>query len=229
MNMLFITPQTKEKRIGWLLMVPAIVLPLLLPSDNLVLKGCYYLALVLATVFTFRPFLTESFQALQGNVVSFLWKSALMFVLAELATVLMNDIFLLLQLGGFAWGQNGPFFLSNYDMYWLRLLPQSHVVGILLLVLIIPVTQEILLRGLFFNTIYQRFPSLAIFLTTLAFALIHTLPYMGGCSADQIFVLFMQYVPTGLLLCFAYCMTESVFSPIVIHIAIKAYLIYFYL
>ena len=228
MNMLYITPLPKEKRIGWLLFLPAIVLPLIFPSDNLLLKGCYYLALLIATVLTFRTFLTDSIQSYTGSLFSFLWKTVLMFVVAELVTTVMNDGFLLLQIRGFVWGENGPFFLSNYDLYWLDVFSQGPWVAMILLVLILPVIYTILVHGLFFNTLYQKYPALAFFLTTVLFALIHTLPYIEHYSLVQTLVLFMQYVPTALILSFAYCMTESIYSPMLIHIAIKAYIIYFY-
>lgn len=103
------------------------------------------------------------------------------------------------------------------------------MVGILLLVLIIPVTQEILLRGLFFNIFSQKHPWLAILITSVVFPLLHTLPYMGGCSTWQVILLFLQYVPAGFLLNIAYMVTESVYAPMAIHVALKAYLFIFYL
>jgi membrane protease YdiL (CAAX protease family) len=227
--MLYITPLPQEKRIGWFLLIPAVVLPMLMVTENMLIKGAYYLALGIATVYVFRTFLKDSFHGLTGNWGSVIGKSIVLLVTSHLAVILINNLFLMFHLGAFARGDHGLYFLSNYDMYWLRVLPQSPMVGILLLVLIIPVTQEILLRGLFFNIFSQKHPWLAILITSVVFPLLHTLPYMGGCSTWQVILLFLQYVPAGFLLNIAYIATESVYAPMAIHVALKAYLFIFYL
>lgn len=229
MNIMLVTPLVKEKRIGWFLMLPAIVLPLVFSTDVLLLKALYYLALAAVTVFVFRAFLTDSFRELPGNVFPFLWKSVLMFIAAQLATLVINDIFLLFDVGMFTWGDFGPSMVTKYDLYWLGLLPQSPWIGITLIILILPVLQEILLRGLLFGSVCQRFPALAFLLTTVVFALIHTVPYLDGCTFEHILVMSVQYIPAGIALTAAYCMTESIYSPIVIHIAIKAWLVFSYM
>ena len=227
--MLYITPLPQEKRIGWFLLIPAVVLPMLMVTENMLIKGAYYLALGIATVYVFRSFLKESFHGLTGNWGSFIAKSLGILVVSQLAVILINNLFLMFQVGSFVSGPHGIYFQSNYDLYWLKVFPQSPIVVMLLLVLIIPVTQEILLRGLFFNIFSQKHPWLAILITSVVFPLLHTLPYMGGCSTWQVILLFLQYVPAGFLLNIAYMVTESVYAPMAIHVALKAYLFIFYL
>lgn len=227
--MLYITPLPQEKRIGWFLLIPAVVLPMLMVTENMLLKGAYYLALGIATVYVFRSFLKESFHGLTGNWGSFIAKSLGIFVVSQLAVILINNLFLMFQVGSFVSGPHGIYFQSNYDLYWLKVFPKSPIVVIALMVLVIPVTQEILLRGLFFNTFYQKHPWLAVLVTALVFALLHTLPYMGIYSAGQVLLLFLQYLPAGFLLSIAYIVTESVYAPIALHVALKTYLFIFYL
>ena len=84
-----------------------------------------------------------------------------------------------------------------------------------------------MIYGLTFFTISPN--GLRILITSVVFPLLHTLPYMGGCSTWQVILLFLQYVPAGFLLNIAYMVTESVYAPMAIHVALKAYLFIFYL
>ena len=52
---------------------------------------------------------------------------------------------------------------------------------------------------------------------------------MGIYSAGQVLLLFLQYLPAGFLLSIAYIVTESVYAPIALHVALKTYLFILYL
>lgn len=78
-------------------------------------------------------------------------------------------------------------------------------------ILIIPVVEEIIYRGIIFNQLLKRYSvGISIFVSSLLFALMH-LRFAG------IAYLFLY----GLLLSFAYYRTKSILTPIVLHIFIN--------
>ena len=59
-----------------------------------------------------------------------------------------------------------------------------------------------------------------------AFALIHVMGYAGLMPAGDLVLSFLQYLPAGFFLAWAYASTGTVFSPVLIHALVNAYGIY---
>ena len=62
---------------------------------------------------------------------------------------------------------------------------------------------------------------LAYALSTVIFAMIHISGYIGIYDAKLLFCCFLQYIPAGLCLAWAYARADSIFAPILMHMAIN--------
>ena len=84
-----------------------------------------------------------------------------------------------------------------------------------------PVAEEILFRGLLFAGIYRRSPVAAWCVSTVAFSLVHIAGYIGLYQPEMLLVAFLQYLPAGLCLAYAYRKSDTILAPILMHIAIN--------
>lgn len=88
-------------------------------------------------------------------------------------------------------------------------------------VLFVPPAEELLFRGVLFNKVYEKRPILAWFLSITLFSLVHIVGYIGQYSPLGLLLAFLQYLPAGIALCFAYVHSGTIFAPILFHTAIN--------
>lgn len=125
--------------------------------------------------------------------------------------------------------------LINYLLFWLY--PDLHnanndaiqtMAGVdyramlLYTVALAPITEEALFRGLIFSSIHEKHRIAAYAVSVLAFASIHIVGYIGTTPAMQLALSFLQYLPAGIALCWAYERADSIWAPILIHAVINA-------
>ncbi|MBE6977440.1 MAG: CPBP family intramembrane metalloprotease [Ruminococcaceae bacterium] len=89
-------------------------------------------------------------------------------------------------------------------------------------VLLAPVAEELLYRGLFFGSLYAKNRALAYIISSAFFSVIHILGYLGKYAPLHLALAFLQYLPAGLVLAWAYRKSGSIFSSIIIHAAVNA-------
>ena len=89
-------------------------------------------------------------------------------------------------------------------------------------VLLAPVTEECLVRGALFAPLCRRKPWLAYVVTSVLFSLLHIVQhYEAGQALLPYFLTFLEYLPAGLVLGWAYQRTRSVWGPIALHCVIN--------
>ena len=88
-------------------------------------------------------------------------------------------------------------------------------------VLFVPPAEELLFRGVLFNKIYEKRPTLAWFLSITLFSLVHIVGYIGQYSPLGLLLAFLQYLPAGIALCYAYVRSGTIFASILFHTAIN--------
>ena len=89
-------------------------------------------------------------------------------------------------------------------------------------VLLAPVTEECLVRGALFAPLCRRKPWLAYVVTSVLFSLLHIVQhYEAGQALLPYFLTFLEYLPAGLVLGWAYQRTRSVWGPIALHSVIN--------
>ena len=88
-------------------------------------------------------------------------------------------------------------------------------------VLLVPLGEECLFRGLIFGGLYRKNKAAAYALTAAGFAGVHVLGYWGQYSPTVLALCFVQYLIPGLLLCAVYVYSRTIFAPIFLHTAIN--------
>ena len=89
-------------------------------------------------------------------------------------------------------------------------------------VVLVPPVEECLFRGLIFRNLYGKSRWAAYIVSIAAFAIIHILGYIGRYEPLELVMAFLQYLPAGLCLAWAYTKADTIFAPILIHAIINA-------
>ena len=111
---------------------------------------------------------------------------------------------------------------SNYNDHSIAaILKGNYFLMLIGTVILVPPVEECLFRGLIFRNLYGKSRWAAYIVSILAFAVIHIIGYIGSYSAIELLMAFLQYLPAGLCLAWAYTKADTIFAPIVIHAAIN--------
>ena len=86
----------------------------------------------------------------------------------------------------------------------------------------VPVTEELLFRGILFAGFYNHSPLTAFLFSTLVFSAIHVVGYVMDYSWDTLLLCFLQYIPPSIALGVAYARSRNILSPLLMHIVINA-------
>ncbi len=220
-----ITLTSNEKRNGCiflalsLFLLPSILLTVLnllpVPISGVYLNLLYYSVNFLAVVWIFRRFLRMNLIVALDRVFPVLWYA----VLGYLGNKTLSELFLILTSGLF------PGF-SNVNDLSVALMVQKSPLMAAAVITLVPITEETLYRGLVFRGLYDRNPVLAYVISIAVFSAIHLMGYVGVYSPLHLLIAFLQYLPAGYCLCFAYRHSGTILCPILIHMAINAMSVY---
>ncbi|MBQ8360158.1 MAG: CPBP family intramembrane metalloprotease [Oscillospiraceae bacterium] len=114
-----------------------------------------------------------------------------------------------------------PDFSNVNDASISELTQQNYTLMSVGTVLLVPVTEETLYRGLIFGSIYKRSRIAGYAVSALIFAALHVVGYIGYFTPVHLLLCFLQYIPAGLCLAWAYVMADTIWAPILMHIAIN--------
>ena len=89
-------------------------------------------------------------------------------------------------------------------------------------IVLVPPAEEALFRGLIFRNLYDKNRTAAYFVSTIVFAAIHLVGYLADYTPATLFLAFLQYVPAGMCLAWAYERSGTIFAPILIHSLVNA-------
>lgn len=84
-------------------------------------------------------------------------------------------------------------------------------------VILAPIAEEMLFRGLVFGWLFEKNTWLAYILSVFIFAAIHVVQYIGLYSPAHLVVALLQYLPAGIVLAWAYHRSGNLLAPILIH------------
>ena len=185
----------------------ALLLPLSAGKINLVVSGINLLAIICI----FFPFLKENAKAaLARPVWVILWAIIgylAYLALTQLVTALIFNVC--------------PEFENINDRNIQQILSRDLYPLAVCTILFVPVTEEVLYRGLLFRTLYDRHPVLAYFVSMTAFAAIHLLGYGNSLPPLELVLSFLQYLPAGFCLVLCYRLTGTVITPIFMHMLVN--------
>lgn len=176
----------------------------------------YYFVNFLATILIFHSFLSRNLGIAKGKLLQvgpyvllglvIYWTSNL--VMSELTYRIMPDFYNVNDAGIAAMSQDAFLLMA---------------VGTVLLV---PVAEESLFRGLLFRGIYGKSRWAAYAVSAFCFCLPHVSVYIGSYDLSLLAMCFIQYLPAGLMLAWSYEKSNTILTPIIIHTIINAIGIY---
>ena len=91
----------------------------------------------------------------------------------------------------------------------------------LAIVLMVPIAEELLFRGVLFRAVYDRSGLGAWICSVFSFAAVHVIGYIGQYDWILFSLAFAQYIPAGIALCFAYRRSGTIVAPMIMHMFIN--------
>ncbi len=211
-----------EKLLGWTyLAFELLLLPTLLqalnqclasPMSSGTLNFTYYLINFLAIICIFRRFLRDSLVAAWCDI----WNFIQAVVLGTVAYFACSKV-LSLAMAYFV-----PNFQNINDASIVAMLSTDRVLMRIGVVLLVPLAEETLYRGLIFRGLWQTSKVAAYLVSMAAFAALHVMGYIGSESITTLILCFLQYLPAGLCLAWTYTKADNLFAPIVVHAIVNA-------
>ncbi len=182
------------------------------PMSSLWINFLYFTINFLCILWIFGGFFKRSLVYAGQNVVDFL----VAIVCGSTAYWVCN--------WGYSWilGRFFPEFSNLNDGSITTMISENFAIMFLGTAIFVPVAEEALHRGLIFGCLYPKSHAAAYILSTAIFASVHILGYVGLYSVPNLILAFIQYVPAGLTLAWAYRKSGSIFAPMLMHAVINA-------
>lgn len=218
---LIVTPTQTECALGGMyLVVELFLLPMALDKVN------EMLGYPLSDLWLNLLFFTMNFLVVIGIFHRFLWRSL---------RVAWNRFWITLQAGilgyvaytvsikliAFVVTFFYPGFQNANDVSINALLTQNRILMIFALAVMVPVTEECFHRGVIFAGLHFQNRILSYAVSTILFAAIHVLGYLGSMSALDLVLCYLQYLPAGLWLAWTYEKSGTIIGPIAVHAAVN--------
>lgn len=202
-----------------------LVLPYLLGYANAMLPQrlteaqlnfCFYCINFFAVVLIFGRFLSGSFSSLKKGFWWVVQAAALGFIGYALCNWLLT----------FVLGKLFPSFSNVNDAAVISLYRSSPILMAVGTVLLVPLVEECLFRVLIFRRLYGSSRPAAYILSVIFFGGIHVMGYFGKVSPGILCLCFIQYIPAGVWLAWAYQKGGNIFASVAMHASINALAIY---
>ena len=88
-------------------------------------------------------------------------------------------------------------------------------------VILVPTAEETIYRGLLFAPLYRKNRVLAYIVSMCVFSFVHLINYIGYADLLTLGLCFLQYLPAGFALAWAYARADSICAPILMHTQIN--------
>ena len=214
-------PSGKETMVGFAYLIfQLLLLPSLLywgndqlrsPLTDAELNFVFYLINFIVMLVIFHDFLGRSFAQAVRHPINLIEALILGFVAYYACHYVMEALIRILL----------PTY-SNYNDSAIASMKQTNAFLMLIgTVVLVPPFEECIYRGLIFRNLYGKNHWAAYIVSILAFAMIHILGYIGQYAPLELLMAFLQYLPAGLCLAWAYVRGDTIFAPILIHAAIN--------
>ena len=181
--------------------------PLSETEINLIYLGLNFVAVAVI----FRRFLTDSVMAA--------WRTPWRCLRFALFGFVLYYLFSLVIAGVILW--ISPDFSNVNDDAVINLFEEHKTLMSITTILLVPITEETLYRGLLFQGFQRKSRLFAYCLSTIVFASIHVMGYIGLYDALTLGLCFVQYLPAGIAMAWAYEKSDTIVAPFLIHITIN--------
>lgn len=211
----------REKTFGWIfLAMTPLALPLALvylcqlfrwPLDNGELNVLLFAVNFILTLMIFWRFLWQNGRvSIASPGKTFRWV-AIGFGIYYGASTLVGMLIMLLA----------PDFANANDASIQAMAQEHYFLMMLGTVILVPIAEETLYRGLIFGSLRRKSRWLAYVVSIVAFSALHVVSYIGTLSPLHLLLSFLQYLPGSFALAFAYDKADSIWASILIHMTIN--------
>ncbi len=175
----------------------------------------YYFISFLAVMWILSRYIASSFETVKHSPFLFL------------QSIILGVVAYYVCFGAITWGIGKlfPWFRNANDTAITAMAGTDFFLTAICVCFFVPVTEELLFRGLLFGSLHRKKPIAAYLISILAFGLIHILGYRMRIGAALLS--FVQYLPAGLWLAWSCTKSGSIFSAITIHALINGAALYF--
>lgn len=167
----------------------------------------YFTINFLATVLIFRKYLKKSLQSVLSSPLASLAYALLGYLVSRILGGYLSMLILRLE----------PAFANVNDAAIRTMVSSNFALMAIGAVILAPVTEELLFRGLIFRGLYDRSPVLAHLASICLFSLIHVTNYIGVYDWKLLGLCFLQYLVPACCLNFAYRCSGNILTPIFMH------------
>ena len=221
-KLLYISMSRTEKILGWLYMAfSLLLLPSVLvwfngklsdPMNEGTLNFVFYLTNFLFIICIFHRFLRSSLVAAWRDIWNFIQAVILGYVAYWAASKAMDFVMSYLM----------PGFSNINDASISAMAKTNYTLMAVGVVLLVPLAEEVLYRGLIFRNLWQTSKVAAYLVSMAAFAAIHVLGYIGSEDITRLVLCFIQYLPAGLCLAWTYTKADNILAPALVHAVVNA-------
>lgn len=183
-----------------------------LEENEVTINGTYYMVNFLINAVLFRRFLAYSLPVAADHFLRFLKAVVLGFVL-YLGFQMLTGMLASAISPEFATPNDDTVRSiagANYNVMWVGA------------VLLAPMVEETLMRGLIFSNVRRKNRLLAYILTALVFASMHIIPFVMTMDVISILLNLLVYGLPSIALCLAYEISGTIWAPIALHMIINA-------
>lgn len=171
---------------------------------------CYFVINCVVVWIIFHNFLVRSFRAIH------FWELIQALILGFVLYYVGNFLYSLIL------GWLGLSVTSYNDQTVMELAAQSRIAMVICGVILAPMIEETLVRGLLFGVIHRHSRIAAYIVTILFFAAIHVWQYALLYDWKSVLLAALQYVPAGIALGWTYEKSNTIWAPILLHMVINA-------
>ena len=181
------------------------------PFTTGALNFIYFAINFICVTVIFHRYLLTSFKVLIQSPFVTLKCALFGFVAYQVGKALMTLVIMLLS----------PDFTNLNDQAVQDSMTQNYTLMGIGTIILAPVAEEVLYRGVVFGCFHRKFPVFAYIFSTIVFSMIHIVGYIGKYTPMALLCSFILYLPAGLCLAWAYDKSGTVMAPILMHIAIN--------
>ena len=181
-----------------------------LHPDTLTVNLIYFAVNLAAVLLIFRDFLRQRFFG--PGFWNFVQALILGFVLYYAAMAVLGALY--------SWLFPGLVNPNNASVDSLA--SESFGFTVVFTVIIAPLVEETLMRGLVFGSVQRRSRVWAYICSILLFSFLHVWQYLGAVPAGTIVLAALEYLPAGIALGWTYEKAGNLWASILLHMAVNA-------
>ena len=181
------------------------------PISLATLNVIYFFVNFISVAAIFHRFLGRSLKKAWKNIPKCLISVVIGFGAYYWATILLGILI----------SQIAPNFANVNDQSIAGIAQELPGLMVLATVFLVPVVEEVFYRGLIFQGLQRKHRVLAYVVSAAFFSLIHIIGYIGSADWTTLGLCFVQYLPAGIALAWAYEKADTIVAPILIHMIIN--------